>query len=381
MSRPGAFGALVVGGGVVGLATAWHLARLGCERVALVERFRLGHERASSHGFSRITRTSYGEELYVRLMQHAHAEEWPRLERDAGVRLRHPTPGAFFGPAGGAFEAYATAVEQVGVDVERIEPAEARRRFPLLRFEGAAGVLHDRTAALIDAAGTMRALARRCSVEGVHVLEETRVRSFDAASAPITVETDRGTLRTERLVLAPGPWLGALVPSLAAEVTVKRQSIGFFRVDAPREALAPGRFPVWIWLGEGANGTRYGLPEFGREGLKAGLHVVAGDGDDPDSAAVPDEAVLGQVREFLASQLAVRIETRLHAETCHYTCTPDEGFRIGPLPGAPGVTLGAACSGHGFKFGPLTGRLLAELAMNGRTSVPAFEEHRVRFAP
>src|SRR6185369_9074731 len=77
-----AFGALVVGGGVHGLATAWQLARAraaggcGVERVALVERFRLHHDRGSSHGHARITRTTYSDERYVRLVGVAHAEDW-----------------------------------------------------------------------------------------------------------------------------------------------------------------------------------------------------------------------------------------------------------------------------------------------------------------
>lgn len=380
MSRPAVFNALVVGGGVNGLATAWQLARRGMERVALVERFRVGHDRGSSHGFSRITRSTYGEPSWVRLMQVAHGEEWPRLEAESGETLRHPMPGLFFGPADGPFEQWAAAVFAVGADVERLDPAEARRRFPLFRLEGVAGVLHDRTAALVAAEATVRALARRCVVEGVHVLDNTRVLGIGWESRPFALETDRGRLLAERLVVAAGPWTRSLVPGLDRALTVRRQSVGFFRLDAGPEAVRPGPFPVWVHLGPGANGIRYGLPEFGREGVKIGLHEVAGESQDPDERPGPDEATLARLREFADGLFAVRVKERLHAETCFYTSTPTEDFILDEVPGAPGALVVSACSGHGFKFAPLTGRLAAERLVEGRTRVPEFELERARFS-
>jgi monomeric sarcosine oxidase len=374
------FSALVVGAGVSGLAIAWQLARRGLERVALVERFRAGHDRGSSHGFSRITRSTYGDPMWVRLMQVAHGEEWPRLETDARERLRHPVPGLFFGPADGPFEQWAASVAAVGADVERLEPAEARRRFPLFRLANVAGVLHDRTAAVIAADATIRALARRCAVEGVHVLDHTRVRGIDWDARPFALETDRGRLLAERLVLAAGPWVRGLVPALAPALTVRRQTVGFYRLEAAAADVAPGPFPVWVHLGPGVNGIRYGLPEFGREGVKVGLHEVAGESQDPDAPAPPDDATLARLGAFADELFAVPVAGRTHAETCFYTSTASEDFVLDEPPGAPGALVVSACSGHGFKFAPLVGRLAAELLLDGRTGVEEFERNRRRFA-
>lgn len=381
MTPPAAFGALVVGAGIHGLATAWQLALRGVPRVALVERFRLHHDRGSSHGTSRITRTTYSDADYVRLTRVAHAEDWPRLERESGARLLHPCPGAFFGPPEGGIEQWAAAVETAGAPgVERITAAEARRRFPAFAFPDTETVLHDTTSAVVAAADTLRALDRRCRVEGVHVLEETRVLGLELDRDPIAVETDRGRLLAERLVVTAGAWLPRLVPALAPAVTVARQHVGYFRLGGDPAAMAIGRFPVWVYIGDEARGLYYGLPEFGRPGVKAALHASGGRSDDPEETPGADPAEIERVRRFLTAQLAVPVEAVLHAENCLYTNTPDEHFLIGALSGHPNVVVGSICSGHGFKFGPLAGRLLAELVMDGRTSVPEFEAARARFA-
>src|SRR5262245_46541651 len=108
------YGAVVIGGGVVGLAAAWHLLNLGCRSVALVERFRIGHTRGSSHGSVRVTRSTYASAAYARLMRHVHDEEWPRLERAAGVTLVNRGDVVFFGPDRAALSAYAAAVHAAG---------------------------------------------------------------------------------------------------------------------------------------------------------------------------------------------------------------------------------------------------------------------------
>ena len=376
-----AFGALVVGAGVHGLATAWQLARRGVPRVALVERFRLHHDRGSSHGAARITRSTYSDARYVRLVRVAHAEDWPRLERESGQKLIHRCDGVFWGPPEGELDAWAAAVAAAGAEgVERLTPAEARRRFPVFGFPDAHAVLHDTTGGVVAAADTLRALDRLCRIEGVHVLEETRVRSIEPSSDPIRVDTDRGRLLAERVVVTAGAWVAELVPAVAARVSVARQHVGYFGLELPEARMAPGAFPVWVHLGSPGEGSHYGLPAFGRPGVKAALHGVSPEGDDPDAHGDLDARAIERTREFLGAQLTVRVAETLHAETCLYTNTPDENFILGALPGYPRLVVGSACSGHGFKFGPLVGRLLAGLVMEAGTGVPEFEEARATFA-
>ena len=356
---------IVVGAGITGRCAAWWLARRGA-RVTLLDQHGLDHARGSSHGRSRITRSAYADAAYVRLMQVAHQEAWPALEADAGVALRHPRTGCIFGPVDGPLATYAAALAEAGLPTAIHVGADARARFPGFRFPAGVGALADPSAAVIAAADTLDALAGllrdRCQLRmGV------RVHAVDPV-AP-AVETDAGRLLADRVVVAAGPWATRLFPALQPRLTPVRQQVAYVDV------LDAAAFPVWIWADPDA--VFYGLPAFQRPGLKAARHRVQGTADDPDADGTRD---LGDVLAFLRAQLAVPVGDLVGTETCFYTNTDDEDFLIDHHPAGPGVVVGLGLSGHGFKFGPLLGRILAELALDGHTSVAAFEAERARFA-
>ena len=203
---------LIVGAGINGLSACYHLSKSGIKNIGLIDRFDHGHSRGSSHGQSRITRSAYVDEHYVRLMQLAHQNAWPQLEKDANTQLIYPTPGCFFGPPGGKYELYEKAVTAVGVDVEPLTPEEARRQFPTFRFENAAGVLLDRTAGVIAAAKTMASLSRIIHASGVETYSNTEVIEIDPGQSPIKVVSTQGTFYSERLIVTAGPWVANLIP-------------------------------------------------------------------------------------------------------------------------------------------------------------------------
>ncbi|MBI3126863.1 MAG: N-methyl-L-tryptophan oxidase [Candidatus Tectomicrobia bacterium] len=375
------FDVLVIGGGLNGLASLNHLRRLGVRRLGLIERFRLGHDRGSSHGQARITRSTYASPLYARLMHLLHEEEWPRLEREAGERLVHPCPGCFFGPPGEALEKYKRAVLQAQARVEWLTPAEGRRRFPQFRFEDAEGILLDHTAGVVAADDAIAALIRLARGGGAQIMEETEVLSIDASRQPLEVATERGVFRAERLIVTAGAWVGRLLPFLRPRLKAARQTVGYFEPAGARADYGIGRFPVWLYIADGENGHYYGMPEFGRPGIKAARHLAQGIDDNPDAApAHPDPARIEELWGFLRAQLAAVPRRLLAWEHCLYTNTETEDFILDLHPGNPLVAVGAGFSGHGFKFGPFTGRVLAELVLHGKTSIPEFEEARGEFS-
>jgi sarcosine oxidase len=359
------YGAVVVGGGVVGLAAAWNLLCLGCRPVAVLERFAIGHDRGSSHGTARMTRSTYTSSVYATLMRHVRDEEWPRLERAAGVRLVHPGDVLFFGPDRATLGSYAAAVRTAGVDVESVAVSEARRRFPSLRFTDDAEILQDRTGGTIAAAETVRALHRMVVSAGGVVREDTRVLGIERADRAIRVVSDRDVLHAERVVIATGAWLPDLVPAVRGEVTVVPQTVAYFRLGVPARTV-----PSWVHFGGARSGVTYGLAEVGRDAWKVGHHVTKGPGGDPDQLAAPSPREVEILRTTLDQILAAPVHELLGSESCLYTMTPTEDFLVDRWPDDPRVVFASACSGHGFKFAPLTGRIVAELVVHGRADLP-----------
>jgi sarcosine oxidase len=268
----------------------------------------------------------------------------------------------------------------VGVDVEPLTPEEGRKRFPVFRFEDAAGVLHDRTAGLVAAAQAVQSLIDLIRRQGGEIRENTTVQRVDITRDPIRVETSAGDFETERLIVTAGPWVSHLLPVLKSRVAVARQTVGFFQLEGAREEFQPGAFPVWGYLLRQGDISYYGLPQFGRDGIKLAKHIVSGVDDDPDDVPTqtPEDAI-EDLRVFIKDQFVPPVERFIDWETCLYTNTGTEDFILDIHPDNPNVVIGAGFSGHGFKFGPLTGRILSDLSLSGKTSIPEFEAASAMF--
>ena len=371
---------LVLGGGVQGMATGWQLARRGFERLGVLDPLPVGHVHGSSHGLGRITRSAYAHPTYVRMMAVAQAEDWPELERQSGQRLVFTTGGVLFGPPDGSLETYAVSVAQAGVEMERWSPEEAAKRLPMFRFEPDDGVLWDPTAGVIAADRTWRALADLASSAGVDMLGGHGAIALEPRGDGIHVHTTDGTLRARRLVVTSGAWTGRLVSRLAPRLRVARQTVVYFR-GPEADPLQVGSHPPWVWLGPGDGGGLYGLPQPGAVGLKVAWHRTEGRGDDPDDrTAGPSPSQVAAAAAWVEDRMPGRGLEVERTETCLYTLTDNEDFVLDLHPDDDRIAVGAAFSGHGFKFAPLVGRILADLVCDGGTDVAPFEADRGRFA-
>jgi len=362
---------VVVGGGLAGLSTAWNLARDGEEVVVLEER-KPGHPGGSSHGRARMTRSTYGSALYVELVAEALAQDWPALQAYADRPLITPTPAVFFGPPAGLFGAFSAAT--LGTELPgltAVDAAEATARWPELRIESTDGVILDQTAGVISAAGALDALRRACAASGVSLRVSAGVRSIEGRADGVRLGAVSGDLIADRVVIAAGAFTGELLPELSGVIRPLRQVVGYAAPGAPE---AP---PVnWARLDEGLT---YGLPPHEGDGAKMAGHRLQGPPDDPRGAGPTTPDHRAQLTSTLGHALRDVPElTRM--ETCLYGVTPTEDPVVGPLARDPRVTVCAGLSGHGFKLGPLLGRIAARVAQGRPTGVSAFDVARSRFA-
>src|SRR5262245_668973 len=207
---------VVIGAGAMGSAAAYHLARRA-EQVVLVEQFDLGHARGSSHGPARITRHSYADPRYARLMPEAF-RAWKDLEADAGETLYIRTGGVTFSPPGGAAVAQvAASLQELGVPHWRASGREWGRRHPAFTLPGDYDAVFEPDAGLLAASRAVALhveLARAHGGERTRVLEETPVRHIDLDGRRPVVVTDAARIAAERLIVSAGGWVKRLLPGL-----------------------------------------------------------------------------------------------------------------------------------------------------------------------
>ncbi len=361
---------VIVGAGAMGAAAAYHLARRG-EEVWLVEQFALGHSRGSSHGAARIIRHSYADPDYARLMPPAY-RAWRELEADAATPLFIRTGGVSFNPSGGDYVAR-VAENLLALDVphRRMSGADWNDAAPSFSLPCDHDVVFEPDAGMLlasKAVATQIDLARRLAPT-TRILAETPVRRIDLDGARPVVVTDDLRIEADRLIVAAGAWVGRLLPDLALPVQPTRQQVLYFRAADPA-AFGIGRFPGFICKGGTVDETFYGMPDYQGLGVKVARHGGPdADPDDPDPEI--GEAYRSLVRDFLRAHVPMLGSAEIGlTEVCLYTVAPGERFLVDRHPARSDVLLASPCSGHGFKFSCLIGRVLADLAVDGSTVVP-----------
>jgi sarcosine oxidase len=359
---------IVLGLGGMGSAAAYRLARRG-QRVLGIDQFAPVHNRGSSHGGSRITRQAYLEgPEYVPLLLRAH-ELWEGLERDSGRRLFTRCGGIMVGTAGSrTITGSVASARAFGIPHELLDAPAIRRRFPTLAPSSDEVALYEPGAGLVSPEGSVAAhlqLAARCGAELHH---EEKVFTWSTMAGGVRVGTSHSYYTADRLVLAPGAWAGELLRDFGVEFTVRRQVQYWF---APTGGVAPfRRHPVYLWEGDGY--TFYGFPAHNApaDGVKVAFHT-GGRACTPDGIdrTVSAEEVL-EISSVVGRHLPTLPGAFLRAATCMYTDTADESFVVAPHPEEDRVVLACGFSGHGFKFAPVIGEIVADLVVDGTTAHP-----------
>ena len=346
------FDVIVIGAGGAGSSAALELTKRG-RKVLLLEQFQIGHDRGSSHGHSRIFRFAYDEAEYAKLAMTALGA-WRDLERSSGETLLTMTGGLDLGPAGNAsLERTAAGMTAAGANFERLSANELMRRFPQWHVPDDWVALHSPDAGIVNPTQTVEIMAALARAAGATILELTPVTAVNLEQRQVT--TARGTFSADKIVIAAGAWLPRLVPELALPLTVSLESSVYF---APTDLapFKPERFPVFI----SHESLEYGFGAFGLPGVKVGLHQ-SGIKVDPETRGFEvAPQTISELNAFLTARLPNQDWRLLSAKTCLYTNTPSHDFILDAHPTHKDVLLVSPCSGHGFKFAPLIGSLVAD---------------------
>ncbi len=348
----------------MGSAAAWQIARRG-RRVLALEQFAIAHERGSSHGETRIIRKAYFEDpAYVPLVERSYAL-WREAERASGQALYRRTGLLLIGPPDGAVVAgVRRAARDHRLAIEPIDEADFAKRFGAFRRPVDSAALFEPEAGYLHVEACVAALAELARGAGAEIRENEPVIEWTARDDGVDVRTSRGRYAADQLVICGGAWAGRLLAELRLPLVVRRKVQLWFQCQDARHDVERGA-PVWCYDAPG--GFHYGFPMIRPGECKAALHTGGAAVDDPSNVDRGlHESDWRAVGEFVSGHLAGVSAVPLRHSVCMYTMTPDEHFLVDRHPRSARVCFAAGFSGHGFKFCPAIGEMLAEFVCEGR---------------
>lgn len=356
----------VIGLGGMGSAVAWHVARRG-HLVVGFEQFGPAHDRGSSHGQSRMVRQAYYEDpRYVPLLVRAYAL-WDELESLTGRPALVRTGGLMVGLADGPVVAGTLAsADRWGIPHQILEAHQVTRRFPTFRLGDGDVAVYEPGAGLVSPEATVSAHLDLAAAAGATLHFDTPVLGWDLDAGGVRVHTSTGPVVAERLAICAGPWSERLLTGVDLPLTVERQVVHWFVPRGDPAPFAVDRHPVYLW--ELAEGTElYGFPVLAGDTAAKVAFFHDGRPSDPDHL---EREVIAAEADSLRAELVDRLPELaglwMKGTACMYTTTPDRHFAIGPVPGTDGrVIVAAGFSGHGFKFVPVVGDVVADLVCTG----------------
>ncbi|GLU49188.1 N-methyl-L-tryptophan oxidase [Nocardiopsis ansamitocini] len=369
---PSSYDVIVIGLGGMGSAAVCHLARRG-QRVLGLEQFGPAHSLGASHGGSRIYRQSYAEgPQYVPLLLRAR-ELWDQLGRDAGESVFTRTGFLTVGKEGGPMvDGCLRSADEWGLEHELLDAVETRRRFPTFTPGSDEVAFYESQGGVARPEATVTAHLTVAERSGAELRFHTPALHWTAdEGGGVRVTTPNGVVTAGRLVVAPGAWAPKLLPGLAVPLRVERRVMYWFAPEGGTAAFDVARHPVYIWE-ESAGSEVYGFPALDGPGggVKVGFHSV-GDRADPDRLDREIHDVEAEaLRTFLRPRIPALAGPLVRGAACTYTLTPDAHFVVSLHPEHPQVTVACGFSGHGFKFVPVIGEILADLAVEGTTRHP-----------
>jgi len=361
---------IVLGCGGIGSGAAYWLARRAGAEVLGLEQFELGHHHGGSQDFSRIIRLTYHHQDYTRLTPHTYTA-WATLEEESAVQVVTKTGSIELAlldsPHRREIDIYAGAMDAADIPYERFDGDEVMRRFPQFRIEQAVDALWQADSGIADAIKGNAAHVALARSYGATILDHCRVRAIRPFDGGVDVDTEQGAFSCRRLIITAGAWADQVLADvgLNLSLTATQEQVTYYATPNLRD-FAVGRFPVFIWHGAD---VIYGFPIYGEVATKAAIDA-SGPAVTPETRTYEaDPERERRVETWLQQYIPGFLGPKLYTKTCLYTMPRDRNFVIDTLPEHPHIAI-CVGAGHAYKFTSLLGKILSELALDGRTAYP-----------
>jgi monomeric sarcosine oxidase len=372
---------VVVGGGIMGASTTYFLATETDQDVVLVERDNIAS--GSTGDSSAILRHHYGAKgVYPQMAQWSH-EFYREFEQRVGERVAYGSaPMVRFADEtnGSDVTVGREILEELDIPVSRYEGEELSEQYPMIETDRFEFAVSDDDAGYSDATDAAGGFVRAAQRHGGTVITGVAVEDLQTEDGRVTgVETEDGPIACDRVVVTAGPWTAQFMEQFGVEIPMTPSREQVLLLDPPEQFREkhlddlPTSGPAGGW---------YIRPDFGGGVLVATHHT--GEQVDPDNySEAPDEEMILHILEELEEFAPDLVEADIKGQYCGvYSTTPDHDFIIDQA-GPDGCYVGCGFSGHGFKHGPIVGRILSDLATTGDTdvvdlshfSLDRFDEH------
>jgi sarcosine oxidase len=365
---------IVIGVGSMGSATCYAMAKRGLKVLGL-EQFGVVHELGSHSGQSRLVRKAYFEHPdYVPLLQRAY-DCWAQIESEASTQLFWKTGIAYFAPPDNEIiKGVKSAAEMHHLHLEQFSKEEARSKWPQFTIPDTFECLFEPDAGFITPEKAIRIMVNLAEKNGAIIQSNERVLNISVVDSGVEVLTTNKSYIVNRVIVTAGAYTSRIL-SLKIPLKVTSQLLAWTEpINHAKVGL--GDMICWMIAEENREGLFYGFPQLsetfeGPKGLKLAYHRAGRvlekiESNSFDSNA--EEALLQGVLDEFMPDIKARIS---EFKQCRYTYSPDEHFVVDFLPGYDKrVIVAAGFSGHGFKFAPVIGEALADLAIAGQTDLP-----------
>lgn len=370
------FDVIVLGVGSMGASACYWLAKQGIKVLGL-EQFDIPNEMSSHLGQSRIIRKAYFEHPgYVPLLERAY-HNWKQLENETGTQIYFETGLLYCGKPGHVMmKGINESADQYHIQLDRLQTDETAKRYPQVKIPGDYEILYEPEAGFITPERAILSFTEKALQNGAIIKTKQKVLKWNKTKDGIQVTTASGNYFAKKLVITAGPWAGSMIPSLSSLLKVTRQVIAWV---APKNisSFDLGNFPCWMIADDDKPGCYYGFPVlpagrfYGPIGFKLAYHhpgvITNPDEIDRDPAPEDESNLIYALHKFFPGTY---VSTQV-MKACMYTNTPDENFILDFLPGHDkDVVVATGFSGHGFKFAPVVGEIMSDLAVKGSTTLP-----------